>query len=84
MTQSKEGVQLLLQKCRYEDDLDNQVATLLQINSFLPSAMRLNLPSFFTDDYVRSALDMIEEKLFVKPSIMRSSHPLSQAFKLGL
>jgi len=66
MTQAN-GVQLLLQKCRYDDDLDNQVATLLQINSFLPSAMRLTLPSLFTDDYVRTALDNIEEKLLVKP-----------------
>ena len=71
MTQTKEGVELLLQKCRYDDDLDNQVATLLQINSFLPSALRLTLPSFFTDDYVRSALDTIEEKLFVKQVFTR-------------
>src|SRR3989442_9045194 len=59
------GIQSLLQKCRYEPDLDIQVNILLQINRNLPSALKLKLPSLFTDDYIRTALDSIEEKLLV-------------------
>jgi hypothetical protein len=57
------AVSSLVQKCRYESNLDTQVDILFQINKILPSVMKLKLPSFFTDDYVSRALDIIEEKL---------------------
>jgi len=56
-------LQSILQKCRYEMNLDTQVEMLFQLNSFLPAKARLKLPSLFTDDYIRKALDTIEEKL---------------------
>ena len=59
------GIHSMLHKCRYEKDLDTQIDILFQINGFLPSNMQLKLPSFLTDDYVRTALDTIEEKLLI-------------------
>lgn len=59
------GIQSLLQKCRYEKNIDAQIDILFQINRSLPYDMQLKLPSLFTDDYVRTALDTIEEKLLV-------------------
>jgi hypothetical protein len=58
-------IELLLHKCRYEKDVDTQVHLLSQINRFLPDKMQLKLPSLFTDDYVRTALDTIEESLLI-------------------
>jgi hypothetical protein len=57
------AISSLVQKCRYESNLDTQVDILFQINRILPSVMKLKLPSFFTDDYVSRALDIIEEKV---------------------
>jgi hypothetical protein len=59
------GIQSLLQKCRYEKNIDAQIDILFQVNKCLPYDMQLKLPSLFTDDYVRTALDTIEEKLLV-------------------
>lgn len=56
-------IHALVYACRYEKDLDRQIDILFQINRFLPSRMQLKLPSLFTDDYIRTALDTIEEKL---------------------
>jgi len=44
-------------------NLDTQVEILFQLNRFVPDKARLKLPSLFTDDYIRKALDTIEEKL---------------------
>jgi hypothetical protein len=58
------GIHSLVYQCRYEKDVDRQVEILHQINKHLPHYLQLKLPSFFTDDYVRTALDVIEEKIF--------------------
>ena len=56
----------LIQQCRYEMDVDKQFALLQKINSLLPKTNRLSIPSLITDDYIRTALDIIDEYLFDK------------------
>jgi hypothetical protein len=57
----------LIQQCRYEiDDVDKQFELLQKINSLLPKTIRLRMPSLITDDYIRTALDTIDEYLFDK------------------
>jgi hypothetical protein len=51
----------LIQQCRYEMDVDKQFELLQKINALLPKTIRLRLPSLITDDYIRSALDVIDE-----------------------
>lgn len=47
-------------------DVDKQFALLQKINSSLPKASRLRMPSLITDDYIRTALDTIDEYLLNK------------------
>jgi hypothetical protein len=56
----------LIQQCRYEIDVDKQFELLQKINSLLPKTIRLRMPSLITDDYIRTALDIIDEHLFDK------------------
>lgn len=56
----------LIQQCRYEMDVDKQFALLQKINSLLPKTNRLSIPSLITDDYIRTALDIIDEYLHDK------------------
>jgi hypothetical protein len=56
----------LIQQCRYEMDVDKQFALLQKINLMLPKASRLRIPSLITDDYIRTALDIIDEYLIEK------------------
>jgi hypothetical protein len=57
----------LIQQCRYEiDDVDKQFELLQKINSLLPKTIRLRMPSLITDDYIRTALDTIDEYLLDK------------------
>ena len=57
----------LIQQCRYEiDDVDKQFEHLQKINSLLPKTIRLRMPSLITDDYIRTALDTIDEYLLGK------------------
>ena len=57
----------LIQRCRYEiDDVDKQFELLQKINSLLPKTIRLRMPSLITDDYIRTALDTIDEYLLGK------------------
>ena len=56
----------LIQQCRYEMDVDKQFALLQKINSLLPRTSRLSMPSLITDDYIRTALDKIDEYLLDK------------------
>lgn len=53
----------LIQKCRYENNVDRQINLLRQINSELSESIRIRLPSLITDDYVGRALDIIEERI---------------------
>ena len=56
----------LIQQCRYELDVDKQFVLLQKINSLLPKTSRLSMPSLITDDYIRTALDIIDEYLIEK------------------
>jgi hypothetical protein len=56
----------LIQQCRYELDVDKQFALLQKINSLLPKTSRLRMPSLITDEYIRTALDIIDEYIFDK------------------
>ncbi|MDP8886832.1 MAG: hypothetical protein M3M91_03470 [Thermoproteota archaeon] len=47
-------------------DVDKQFALLQKINLMLPKASRLSIPSLITDDYIRTALDIIDEYLIEK------------------
>ena len=61
----------LIQQCRYEiDDVDKQFELLQKINSLLPKTSRLRTPSLITDDYIRTALDRIDEYLLDKKRIL--------------
>ena len=51
----------LIDYCREEKNIDKRVETLRQLNAMLPSSKRLRMPSLFTNDYIQSALDKIEE-----------------------
>ena len=53
----------LIQKCKYENDVDRQIELLKQINSALPKSIRIEFPSLITNDYVSKALDIIEERV---------------------
>lgn len=62
--QHNHHISALIRKCRHDvRDLDRQIELLIQINLAIPRPIRLELPSLLTDDYVRRALDLIEERL---------------------
>jgi hypothetical protein len=44
-------------------DVDKQFELLQKINSLLPKSIKLKMPSLITDDYIRTALDRIDEYL---------------------
>lgn len=56
----------LIQQCRSEMDVDKQFEILKKINSLLPKSIKLRMPSLITDDYIRTALDRIDEYLLDK------------------
>ena len=56
----------LIQQCRYEMDVDKQFELLQKINALLPKTIRLRMPSLITDDYIRTALDIIDDYLLGK------------------
>lgn len=47
-------------------DVDKQFEILKKINSLLPKSIKLRMPSLITDDYIRTALDRIDEYLLDK------------------
>jgi len=47
-------------------DVDKQFELLQKINLLLPKSIKLRMPSLITDDYIRKALDRIEEYLLDK------------------
>jgi hypothetical protein len=56
------ALRTLIETCRYEPDVDRQIEILREVNAKLPKSKRLRIPSLFTDDYIRKALDIIEER----------------------
>lgn len=70
----------LVAKCHEEGDLDKQVQILRKINSMLPPQFRLSMPSLITDDYIRKALDIIQEIILEngprRPDRRQLNHPM--------
>jgi hypothetical protein len=61
----------LIQQCRYDEiDVDKQFELLQKINSLLPKTIRLRTPSLITDDYIRTALDRVDEYLLGKKRML--------------
>lgn len=58
-----EELQAIINHCRSEPELDRQVEFLRRLNQNLPSDIQVAIPSLLTDDFVRRALDKIEEKI---------------------
>jgi hypothetical protein len=47
-------------------DVDKQFELLQKINSLLLKSIKLRMPSLITDDYIRTALDRIDEYILDK------------------
>jgi hypothetical protein len=63
----------LIASCRYQNDVDKQIRMLHAINSALPKALRLQMPSMLTNDYVSRALDIIEDRILPHVDIVTNS-----------
>ncbi|HKX81550.1 MAG TPA: hypothetical protein VJL54_04775 [Nitrososphaera sp.] len=50
---------------REERNTDRRISMLDQLNNSLPEHAKLKLPSLITNAYVRTALDIIEERMIV-------------------
>lgn len=48
---------------REERDTQKRMELLLAFNDSLPNNLRIQIPSFITNAYVRQALDVIEERI---------------------
>jgi hypothetical protein len=48
---------------REERDTQKRMEMLLTLNDSLPNSLRIQIPSFITNAYVRQALDVIEERI---------------------
>jgi hypothetical protein len=58
-------LQLIIDRCRSEIELDGQVELLRQINRNLPPSIQIVIPSLLTNDFVFWALDLIEERMMI-------------------
>lgn len=63
MKNSRQDILIQISAAREASSLDARVAMLQILNSSLSKGIRLTLPSMFTDDYVRRALETIEDKI---------------------
>src|ERR687894_238303 len=52
----------LVEECNNEEDIERKVKILYRINSMLPNAYQLTIPSLVTDDYINSALWRIYQR----------------------
>ena len=63
MINLRDDIKVQISAAREASNIDMQVALLHTLNNSLPKGMRLTLPSMFTNAYVRSALETIEDKV---------------------
>jgi hypothetical protein len=63
MINLREDIKVQISATRKASNIDMQVALLHTLNNSLPKGMRLTLPSMFTNAYIRSALETIEDKV---------------------
>lgn len=65
MTFSKEVLDRV-SSIRAERNTEKRLRMLQKLNDSLPENIRLHMPSLITNAYVRSALDMIEERVLLQ------------------
>jgi len=65
MTFSKEVLNRV-SAIRAERNTEKRLRMLQKLNDSLPENIRLRMPSLITNAYVRSALDMIEERILLQ------------------
>jgi hypothetical protein len=53
----------LVEDCYEEEDIDKKIQILYKVNSLLPRACCIRIPSLITDDYIYTALYRIEENI---------------------
>jgi len=63
MINLRDDIKVQISATRKASNIDMQVALLHTLNNSLPKGMRLTLPSMFTNAYIRSALETIEDKV---------------------
>ena len=63
MINLREDFKVQISAAREASNIDVQVALLHTLNNSLPKGMKLTLPSMFTNAYVRSALETIEDRV---------------------
>ena len=51
---------------RAERNTEKRLRMLQKLNDSLPESIKLHMPSLITNAYVRSALDMIEERVLLQ------------------
>jgi hypothetical protein len=65
MTGHNNTILKLIDKIRNESHVDKRAEILRLINSLLPDAIKLDIPSLITNDYVNFAIYKIEQSLLV-------------------
>ena len=63
MTGHNNTILKLIDKIRNESHVDKRAEILRLINSLLPDAIKLDIPSLITNDYVNFAIYKIEQSL---------------------
>jgi hypothetical protein len=53
----------MMTKCRESKNMDERVQLLQSINCLLPMGYKIKIPSFVTNDYIDTALSVLEEEL---------------------
>jgi hypothetical protein len=53
---SSRELEILIEKCREERDMDKKIEILYRINSLIPKPFQVALPRFLTDDYIDATL----------------------------
>jgi hypothetical protein len=64
----------LIERCREERDMNKKIDILYHINSLIPKAFQITLPSFLTDDYIDiTLLHNIEQNMSSFTNYKRSN-----------
>lgn len=63
ITNNHATIAKLVEDCYDEVDIDKKIQILYKINSLLPKTCCIKIPSLITDDYINTALYMIEDNI---------------------
>lgn len=53
----------MVKRCRESKNMEERIQLLQSINRLLPMDYEIKIPSFVTNDYIDTALNVLEEKL---------------------